>query len=112
MFKVFKIFHFLGLTLFLGSIWVYITEGTPMNDKVITSYVRNTIVELIQHLTLPGLVLMIVTGLGMVISRPILFKSTFFKIKLLCTVLVFLFAKQILSIAKQSAMEAAHLPEH
>ena len=111
MFKLFKFFHFVGLTLFLGSIWVYIAQGTPMENELITEYVRATIVDLIEHLTLPGLILMIITGMGMVLARPRLFKTTFFKIKMVFAILSFMLASLILIIAKRAVIEASHLPE-
>ncbi len=110
MYSVFKFLHFIGLTLFLGSIWVYIAEGTPMEIIPITQYVRMTIMELIEILTIPGLVLMIISGFGMLLLRRSLLKSRFFKIKLTGSIIVLLNACYILFIAKQAVIAAGGLP--
>lgn len=111
MYKLFKFIHFIGLTLFLGSIWIYIAEGTSLETTVITNYVRKTMVDSIQHLTFPGLFMMIISGLGMVALRRALFKSTFFKIKLLISILLIINSNHILSIAKQAMIAALALPD-
>lgn len=112
MYKIFKFFHFIGLTLFLGSIWVYIAQGTPMGSAIVTTYARANVASLIQHVTLPGLMMMILTGFCMMLIRRSLLKSVFFKIKLSFAILAFIDANYILSIAKQSAIYARNLPSH
>lgn len=104
MFKFFKLLHFVGLTLFLGSIWVYIAQGTPMESVIIMQYVRENVFRLIEILTFPGLVLMVFSGLGMVLSRREIMKKRFFKIKLIFSVLLLINTRHILTLAHQSAM--------
>jgi hypothetical protein len=110
MYKIIKSLHFVGLTLFLGSIWVFIVQGTPMSSIAITNYVRLEIVTLIKILTIPGLVIMILTGIAMVITRPALLKTTFFKVKIIIPMIILFNANYILHIAKESARIVQYLP--
>lgn len=110
MYKLFKFIHLVGLTLFLGSVWIYIAEGTSLESKLITQYVRRTLVELIQQVTIPGLGIMIISGIGMVLIRRPLLKSAFFKIKLLISFLLLINSNHILSIAKNAMTTSENLP--
>lgn len=70
--SVLKFLHLLGLTLFLGSIFghiiVSVMGGGP--DSPFFLFARQNVTMATQALTMPGLVLAIVSGLGMVmISR-------------------------------------------
>lgn len=104
MFTFFKFFHFIGLTLFLGSIWVYIAQGTPMDFLPITHYARENVAHLISTLTLPGLMMMIFSGFFMALCRKELFKKTFFKIKLFISIMLLINTIYIFKIAKKSAI--------
>lgn len=104
MFKFFKLLHFIGLTLFLGSIWVYVAQGTPMESVIIMQYVRENVLQLIETLTFPGLVLMVLSGFGMTLFRREILRKQFFKVKLAFSVLLLINTRHILTIAHQSAM--------
>ncbi len=110
MFKLFKIVHVLGLTLFIGSVWVYILQGTPLHDPHVTQFIRHTYVTLIKTLTLPGLSLMFISGIGMSISRPALLRTTFFKIKLSTSLVLLINSSYLLRIAQRATQAAAELP--
>lgn len=112
MFKVFKFFHIVGLTMFLGSIWIYIAQGTPMDSVLVTTYVRTSVANLIAIITLPGLLLMLGSGVAMVLARRGLLTTRFFKIKLGVGLLVLINALLILSFDKQAAIMSHHLPEY
>lgn len=110
MYRAFKFLHFIGLSLFLGSIWVYIAQGTPMETPLITQYVRLSVFHLIKTLTLPGLTLMIISGFGILYFKRQLLQSRFFKIKLIGAMILFINSIFILYIAKNSAISASSLP--
>lgn len=78
-----KVLHLLGLTMFLGSIWVYIAQGTPLEAPVITAYVRGSVWTLVRTLTIPGLALTIVSGVGLALAQRRAFSSAFVRTKLL-----------------------------
>jgi ascorbate-specific PTS system EIIC-type component UlaA len=75
--------HFLGLTMFLGSIAVYIALGTPEHDAALLAYNRMSVQSLVQAITIPGLVLTVMSGIGMVLRRRGYMRMRFGKVKVL-----------------------------
>ena len=72
MYRILKLLHLLGLTLFLGSIFGHIVAsvlgGGPDSPNFL--FARNDIVAATQVLTLPGLGLATLSGMGMaIVSR-------------------------------------------
>jgi Predicted integral membrane protein (DUF2269) len=72
MYRIFKFFHLLGLTLFLGSIFghiaVSVLGGGPDSPNFL--FARQDVAAATQALTMPGLGLAILSGIGMaVIAR-------------------------------------------
>lgn len=70
-FRALKLAHFAGLTLFLGSIFTFIalsvqTQGAPLCDLV---FARRAISAATGHLTLPGLWVAVIAGVGMAVLR-------------------------------------------
>jgi hypothetical protein len=112
MFKFFKLLHFIGLTLFLGSVWVFIAQGTLMTTIALTCYVREMIVHTLRVITLPGLILIIFSGIGMIICRNILLRSTFFKVKIITAIVILANSIYLSHIAQQALTLASALPKN
>lgn len=89
MIRVLKLFHFLGLVIFLGSILTFIIvsaliEGASLEN---IAFGRKIISTGTYALTLPGLWIIAVTGIWMGIKRYGL-KQRFFQIKFIIAVLI------------------------
>ena len=67
MYRVAKLFHLLGLTLFLGSVFGHIVAsiGAESRDRRHSSQRVRTFRSATRYLTLPGLALALVSGLAM-----------------------------------------------
>lgn len=74
MYRVLKFLHLLGLTMFLGSIFghivVSVLGGAP--DSPFFLFARQNVTMATQIVTVPGLGMAIISGLGMVVAsrRP------------------------------------------
>jgi len=72
MYKILKILHLLGLVLFLGSVFGHIVAGS-LGGAIGSAeflFARRTISEATWVLTLPGLALSLLSGLGLVFLSP------------------------------------------
>jgi len=115
--RLLRLGHFAGLILFLGSIFSFIlitnlAQNEPLSDL---AFARRIISAGTTHLTLPGLWLLAVTGLGLGLLKYGA-GSRFFRIKLLLTALIVinahLFVAPAVNRASSIAMEslaAGHL---
>lgn len=110
MFKMLKCLHLIGLTLFLGSIWVYIAMGTPLEPQLITVYVRHSVSSLVMILTLPGLLLMITSGIGMSLLKRRLLSPKYMVIKSLLTFGILSISFFVVKSIKLSACLVQKLP--
>lgn len=106
--RTLKLTHFIGLALFLGSIFTYIAissliEGASMEGVV---FGRNVIQQGTQWLTLPGLWMLVLSG---VYNGYVRFgaASRFFRIKLLLGALIVANAHLIVVPAVKAASEIA-----
>lgn len=81
MFTLFKTLHFIGISMFLGSIAVYIAMGTPFENQALTLYSRETVYFLVPSVTIFGIILTGVTGILMGLQRRKLIVTKFFKVK-------------------------------
>lgn len=72
MYKLLKIFHLLGLTLFLGSIFGHIVASAGAGEigGAAFSAARQAIAAATEALTLPGLGLALASGLGLAALAP------------------------------------------
>jgi hypothetical protein len=110
MFKMLKCLHLIGLTLFLGSIWVYIVMGTPLEPQLITAYVRHSVSSLVMILTLPGLLLMITTGIGMSLLRRRLISPNYLMTKSILSFVIITISYFVIKSIRLSASLVDKLP--
>ncbi|GEM_PF-2782736 len=114
-----KVLHLIGLTMFLGSIWVYIAQGTPLETPLITSYVRDSVWQLVRTLTIPGLALTIVSGMSLACLQRRPFTSPFVRTKLTVGIVIAINTYYIAAAIRHAAevthtgvFELSQLTEH
>jgi hypothetical protein len=98
--KLVKALHLVGLALFLGSIPAHILLGrlaTAEGDLAHTALLLHAKHVSVLALTLPGLALIVVTGLGLVVSARSLMQARWLWAKLALAILVMLNGALILT---------------
>lgn len=107
--KVLKVFHYIGLVMFLGSIFTYMLISALATDGSLTNLVfaRRIIWSGSIFLTLPGMWLILISGIFMTVRDYGFFKHRWLNIKHIVIVVIILNAHLIIAPAVGEALRHA-----
>jgi len=120
--KFLKFFHYIGLTIFLGSVLMFIIIGETAGYNNLESLVltRRIILYGEYVLTLPGILIILVSGIAMTVNSYKFFQLRWLNIKHVAILLIIFnaifflnpYAHQMLDLANQSLLAGELLPEY
>lgn len=109
MHRMLKFFHYLGMTMFLGSIFTYLLISAVVQDKGLVELVfaRVLISKGTAYLTIPGMWVAAATGVVMASRKYGLFAQSWITVKTLAMLVIVLNAHFIVGPAVEKALAAA-----
>ncbi|MES0491508.1 MAG: DUF2269 family protein [Leptospirales bacterium] len=120
--KLLKFLHYIGLSIFLGSVLMFIIIGETTGHDNLESLVlsRQIIIYAEYILTLPGIFILLVSGFVMTFNSYKFFKMRWLNIKHIAIILIVLnavfflnpYAHEMLELAKQSLVKGELLAEY
>lgn len=120
--QVLKLLHYIGLTMFLGSVLMFIIiAGTTSHENLDALLVTRQIILYGEYfLTLPGIVIVLITGIVMTSKYYSFFQLRWLNIKQVSILLISLnaifflypYANELLDLTRQSIQEGKLLPEY